>query len=79
MAGLKHLEGLANLQKLDLFNANITDVGVECLKGLTSLQFLHLGSSHGPVGATKVTDASVKYLERAFQSQVARSVGYTNQ
>ena len=58
-AGLKHLEGLTQLQWLSLNDTKISDAGLEHLKGLTQLQSLWLLR-------TKVTDAGVKKLQQAL-------------
>ena len=58
-AGLEHLEGLTNLQKLWLEGAQVTDAGLVHLKGLTNLRELHLRDA-------QVTDAGVKDLQEAL-------------
>jgi Leucine-rich repeat (LRR) protein len=54
-AGLKHLEGLKNLETLDLFASQVTDAGLRQLQGLQNLKSLSLG--HSPI-----TDAGIKDL-----------------
>lgn len=54
-AGLAHLQGLTELRRLSLTNANVTDAGLVYLKGLTHLQSLNLDG-------TKVTDAGIARL-----------------
>jgi hypothetical protein len=54
---------LRKLQDLNLFNTKVTDAGLEHLKALTSLQWLSLGSSFGPIGKTKVTNAGLEHLK----------------
>ena len=41
-AGLKHLNGLTQLQDLNLMGTKVSDAGLEHLKGLTQLQSLCL-------------------------------------
>jgi Leucine-rich repeat (LRR) protein len=54
-AGLEHLNGLTQLQSLDLRVTNVTDAWLKHLKELTQLQSLDLRD-------TKVTDTGVEYL-----------------
>ncbi len=42
-AGLKHLEGLKNLETLDLFASQVSDAGLRKLQGLQNLKSLDLG------------------------------------
>ena len=58
-AGLVHLKGLTELQKLWLSATKVTDAGLVHLTGLTNLQTLYLSS-------TDVTDAGVKKLQAAL-------------
>jgi Leucine-rich repeat (LRR) protein len=58
-AALAHIEGLAQLQRLNLRDSNVTNAGLEHLKGLTKLKTLTLG-------ITKVTDAGIGDLEKAL-------------
>jgi hypothetical protein len=51
-AGLVHLSGLTNLERLNLSGTNVTDAGLVHLKGLTQLSDLNLQ------GTTKVTHAA---------------------
>jgi len=55
-AGLEHLKGLTNLDKLVLSNTQVTDAGLKHLQGLTNLITLWLDN-------TKVTDAGVKKFQ----------------
>jgi hypothetical protein len=55
-AGLKHLEGLTALQRLNLMDTHVTDAGLEHLKGLTALQRLDLAY-------TRVADAGLEHLK----------------
>ncbi|MDG1894588.1 MAG: hypothetical protein P8J37_06750 [Fuerstiella sp.] len=54
-AGLRHLRGLANVQKIWLNGTKITDAGLEHLKGLSTLKELGLFE-------TDVTDAGLHHL-----------------
>ena len=54
-AGLEHLEGLTQLQRLDLGGSKITDAGLQHLKGLLQVKSLDLSD-------TKVTDAGLDCL-----------------
>ena len=58
-AGLVHLKGLTELQKLNLSRSNITDAGLVHLKGLTGLVALDVGN-------TKITDAGIAELKKAL-------------
>ena len=58
-AGLVHLKGLTNLEKLAFSGTRITDEGLEHLKGLTNLKELGLGH-------TRVTDEGVQKLQQAL-------------
>ena len=60
-AGLKHLEGLTDLQSLSLGD-RVTDTGLEHLKGSAQLHMLSLR-------ATKVTDAGLANLKALRQLQ----------
>lgn len=53
-AGLKDLNSLQGLHLS--FNQNLTDTGLEHLKDLTNLKYLHLRN-------TQITDAGLKHLE----------------
>lgn len=53
--GLKHLQGLIRLKKLDLSRRKITDRGLSFVGGLTSLE-------HLDVSATPITDDGVEFL-----------------
>ena len=55
-AGLVHLKGLTNLEKMHLWDTAITDAGLVHLKGLTNLAHLSLTT-------TKVTDAGLVHLK----------------
>lgn len=55
-SGLKNLEKLTSLQKLDLGGTPITDAGMKHIKGLTSLKIINLG-------ATQITDSGLKQLK----------------
>jgi hypothetical protein len=55
-AELEHLEGLTNLQTLNLLITQTTDAGLEHLTGLTKLQMLNLAG-------TKITDAGLVHLK----------------
>ncbi len=54
-AGLKHLQGLKNLETLNLFASQVTDAGIRQLQGLQNLKSLGLG--HSPI-----TDAGINEL-----------------
>ena len=58
-----HLEALPRLQHLDLLETEISDVGLDCLKGLTHLKTLQLGSMHFP---PKVTAKGILALQKAL-------------
>jgi DNA invertase Pin-like site-specific DNA recombinase len=55
-AGLAHLEGLVNLQRLHLSGTQITDAGLVSLKGLTKLEDLALEE-------TQISDGGLVYLK----------------
>ena len=55
-AGLAHLQGMANLEILDLPLTKITDAGLEQLKGMTSLVLMD-------IRLTQVTDAGLEHLK----------------
>ncbi len=57
--GLKHLNGLTKLEKLDLAETGITDAGLVHLSGLSSLKKLY-------VRETRVTQAGVRNLKQAL-------------
>ena len=54
-SGLRHLEGLAELQHLDLSGTGVTDRSLDHLKGMANLQALDLSG-------TKVTDAGLRTI-----------------
>jgi hypothetical protein len=56
---LPHLQGLSQLQYLDLSGTNVADAGLVHLEGLSQLQALHLTG-------TKVTDEGVRKLQQAL-------------
>ena len=58
-AELEHLQGLLQLQGLELSSIKVTDAGLEHLKGLIQLKRLNLMG-------TKVTDAGVSELKKAL-------------
>jgi Leucine-rich repeat (LRR) protein len=60
---LEYVGSLANLQKLDLQNAPVTDAGLRHLAGLTKLQWLAVGASD-PNGPNTVGDGCLKHLIR---------------
>ena len=60
-AGVAHLQGLPNLERLDLRRTGVTDAGLAHLKGLTKLAVIDLGG-------TPVTDTGVRELQRALPS-----------
>ncbi len=62
-AGLKHLDGLPELQVLDLCGTTVSDAGLEPLKGLTQLQVLDLMG-------TLVSDAGLKHLKGLIRLRV---------
>jgi tetratricopeptide (TPR) repeat protein len=66
--GLKHLQGLKNLQELDLNSTSIGDAGLQHLKGLARLRVLHLFN-------TKVSDAGLQTIQ-AFTD--LRELGLAN-
>jgi len=51
------LKGLENLEDLDLYRTNITDAGLEHVKGLKNLRYLNLHWQK------KVTDAGLEHLK----------------
>jgi Leucine-rich repeat (LRR) protein len=55
MWGLEHLQGVSQLERLDLSNTGVTDEGLKHLKGLPHLQTLVLRG-------TKVTKDGVRAL-----------------
>jgi hypothetical protein len=61
-AELAHLEGMPQLQVLNIFATNVTDAGLLHLKGLTRLKRLYLGN-------TRVTDAGLTCLRGLNQLQ----------
>jgi len=69
-AGLKHLEGLTELESLSISGAKITDAGLEHLKELTSLKglFIHY---------TDVTDAGLVHLKGLTKLEYL-DLGFTN-
>lgn len=58
-AGLKHLEGMANLTSLDLQNTQVSDEGLTVLKTLPKLTQVYV---HG----SRITDAGAASLEAAL-------------
>jgi Leucine-rich repeat (LRR) protein len=58
-AGLVHLEGLNQLEAVNLNNTKVTDVGIEHLHGLTKLRFLW-------ISGTQVTNAGREKLRSAL-------------
>ena len=61
-AGLKNLEKLTSLQKLDLGGTPITDTGMKHIKRLTSLKIIN-------VSATQITDSGLKQLKELTNLQ----------
>ena len=61
-AGVVHLQGLTQLQRLSLGEAQVTDAGLVHLRGLTQLQDLSLY-------LTQVTDAGLVHLKGLTQLQ----------
>ncbi len=55
-AGLKHLKGMTNLQRLHLERTKIDDAGIPHLAGLVNLEYLNL---YG----TEVTDKALEHLK----------------
>jgi hypothetical protein len=55
-AGLEQLEGLTDLEILNLFGTNVSDAGLEHLQGSTNLQHLNLNG-------TDVSDAGLEHLK----------------
>lgn len=58
--GLAHLEGMKQIQRLNLFGTKISDDGLVHLQGLSALVEL-------PMGYTKVTDAGMAHLSKMVQ------------
>ena len=58
-AGLVHIKGLTQLERLTLSRTKTTDVGLVHLKGLTELQKLWLSG-------TQITDAGAAELQKAL-------------
>jgi internalin A len=56
-----HLQGLPNLERLDLRRTDVADAGLPHLKELTNLTVIDLGG-------TQVTDTGVRELQRALPS-----------
>jgi hypothetical protein len=57
--GLSHLEGINNIDSINLSKTRISDAGLEHLKGMTRL-------SHLIVTGTQVTDDGIKRLKKAL-------------
>ena len=54
--GLEHIQGLTNLEDLNLWSCNIDDTGLKYLKGMTKLKRLNLDKCN-------ITDDGLKELE----------------
>ena len=75
-AGLKHIEGLVNLESLTISGQGITDAGLAHLKGLTSLQVLSLlGTQVTLTGIIKLSEALPNTDIRAGWCRVRRKTG----
>jgi RND family efflux transporter MFP subunit len=72
-ADLEHLQGLNQLESLNLSNANVTDAGLECLNWATQLNSLNLTF-------TKVTDAGLEHIKGLtnLQSLSLHGIGVTD-
>ena len=69
-AAVGYLNGLTNLQTLELGGTEITDTGLANLAGLTNLQALNLDG-------TKVTDAGLVHLKGLTNLESLALAGYT--
>ena len=65
-AGMEHLQGLSNLEWVNISHTGVTEAGLEHLKGMTNLEELWICCLYQADRKKKVSDEAVRELQEAL-------------